>query len=764
MPPFIVDVPGMGPTEFPDEQTAKEVLNEMTLKGEFDNQGQQRRQSFLERIINSQNNQKNMSFGDMALDAVSRSTSPTRVMGDVADVIFGASEPVLPSMKAEAEKRYEERKLPATGNEKKIQDALFNSFGPLGTLVNKTGILEPDANPDSETSKRQRGVGAALSGYADIGSFGLLPYGVGVIDTISGERPNPQGGVWDNLERNIAIQKEVQDLRAKEFPAENFIGNAYGLIKGLPGKAINAITPTSESLKGLPFLKRVLARGVSGGLGNMALGQVSDPQIDAGESLKKSVIDFGIGGSLNAGLGQIGDYVSGKIDKARAPLEVKKMIDQLDDQFQHIKDPTERASAIQQYVNDALAKETSSASGLGQGVKSGIEKELNTASENIRNFYKSYTSGTSDKVSLENARKYLSDFFKNNKFMNSSGNWIDEAGNVVDTPVIRFGAGRTSEAQQKYLFDRFNDLFRNKSLTDLHDYKQVLQNSAFKGMNPVFGSGDNKGVVKGLSNAIKTDEEAAIKALYGDDVLKEFIAKKSAFSEVADSTKGIARKIGLMNDSGDFIINKNPEDLVKTISKLPPNELEQLKPILERNGLKDLLGQLTQHSNTVNALESIGKPTNYQNIGKRLADNPEFVDAFETAKGKLPEEALKQIKGDYIERVLQKAGDDPSKIAKELSKLGDKGKSILFNPEEQVIIKTLQEQASMVESPSFLMSLLKGATRGKVNLPSHLIDPAVQAMPEWMIKLIKATGNFPGKAAPFVSRGASALIEKSKSD
>lgn len=544
------------------------------------------------------------------------------------------------------------------------------------------------------------------------------------------------GEISNAQQQRRDVINEKHPLVAGESYLEGLLMPFGAMNKALKvGEGVATAAKTAPSFLGKMLSGPFVQGAIKGGVSNLLYGQAgADLNSSLGQRTTKGAIDTAIGGALGGVFNKVGDVVSGKLNRARAPQEVQKLLTQLDEQFSTIKDPAERSQAIQDFINNAIQNESGKVAGSGEAIKSGLENEINQASNNIKSFYNTFTGGKATPAQVTNAKDYLQGFFQKNGFMNKAGNWVNEAGQEVESPVVRYGAGQTSGTQQNFLFDRWNDLFRNPELSRLHDLKQTIQADAYKGADPLF-SGGSKHVVRGLTDAIKTDEEAAIRNTYGDKIAEEFLGKKQAFKEAIGPIKAIGKRVGLMNDAGEFAINSSPEQLISKIAKLPPEDMQKLIPVLERQGVLDQFPQIKEAFGNIDALETVGKPSNYQNLGKKLADNPNFFKSLQTSKNTLPPEALNQIKADYIERIVGAAKGNNAKIAESLGKLSESSKKMLFSEEEIALLNQLQTKSATPTEPGFLGKMLRKIPVAKYG--PELSDTAIQSAPDNVINFLK---------------------------
>ncbi len=541
-----------------------------------------------------------------------------------------------------------------------------------------------------------------------------------------------------------------EPARIEKLKEDNPAMNAGGAILGLfsPGgvmsktvragsKVAGSVAKVGEKV-GVPFITKLLKGpavqgGVSGGVGNLLYGQAAE-DVDASirERASKAMVDLGLGTVLGGGLGKVGDMISKRIATAKSPKEVERLVGDLRERFGSIQDPTERAQAIAGHLDEFTSSQQGQVTGAGERIKKALEDEVGKASGEIKAFYKEFTRGNKTKAQVQEAKAFLQKFFQEQGFMNKAGQWVDEAGRPAAEPVARYGAGGTTNTQQQYLFDRFKDLFRNPDLDRLHGIRKAIGQEAYGGAQPLFPKG-NSGIVKGLESAIRADEEAAIRAAYGDDVAGQFLAKKKAFKDVAEPIKVLGRKLGFVNEAGDFVITKSGDEIVTSLSKLGDDELQKILPILERQGVMKEFPQIEKAFENIRTAEKVGK--GYQNVAKKLSDDPEFISAFEKGNANLPEEALDQFKADYLERAIQKAGGNNAKLAKELGKLPSKARSMLFSDEELRIIHELETQAAVpTKGQGFLMKLLSGKL-GQA-LPDNVGDMVIQNAPSNLISIV----------------------------
>jgi hypothetical protein len=678
----------------------------------------------------------------------------------------------------------------------------------------------------------------------------------------------------------LKAQAEEEDQALDErSPIASGAGYLTGLLApgGVLSGALKVGQKTAQTAKSIPYLEKML-RGpfmqglIRGGTANTIFGQVdTDFDSSLSERGEKAAKDFSVGGLLDGTVSKIGSGLVNTISIAKSPKEVDKILTELDDAYSFITDQTQRAQAIKQHLeqvslnemgslgdqaksvlnfiknnDDAVLSKVSQLRGqlgqlfpkaeapdVGRAVGKAVVDELDDVSENINQFYAKYTKGNTTPTETKSAIDYLTGFFKKHGLMNEKGSWLDESGNVSDKFVPRYGFGKTTEAQQRFLADRLKDLWRSPGLNEVSNIRQTIQGEAY-GAQPLFAK-DSKGIVKGLANTLKSDEEQAIKQLYGDEVYNEFLKSKGDFSKAYSSIKSVGKKIGLGRspETGELMLVKDPDKVISGITKLSAEELNQLKPIFEKRNaweplrshlMQNLLGETPEEaaknigkfgldnlnkffsksevaqiqnyisqklpdasralafeqapgkiSKTANkALESgvfnpketkllqgliskaddvSGKESalstvqkGYQNIAKNLADNPQFIADFEKAKGLLPKEALTEIKGDYLSRVVNKASKDGKVdykvLAHELKKLTDTAKSMLFESAEIAQINKLIEQSSLATERSFLSRVLSKTPIGQKILPNQMVDPLIEATPERILNLLKKLGEF----------------------
>ena len=72
------------------------------------------------------------------------------------------------------------------------------------------------------------------------------------------------------------------------------------------------------------------------------------------------------------------------------------------------------------------------------------------------------------------------------------------------------------------------------------------------------------------------------------------------------------------------------------------------------------------------------------------------------------------------------------------------------------MLENLQKQASIGSDKSFISNLLSYGLKGKINIPNHLIDPAIQATPDNIINFIKRAAEIAQKRAGAPVEGAAA--------
>lgn len=625
---------------------------------------------------------------------------------------------------------------------------------PTEKNINMKKLLEgsPESRFDDPVFAAASGV---LEGYSLEANKKLEPF---LNALLAKARGDPKSSIMtgQGLGEEYSAQKDYLDRElakvAIKYPKLNTGGKIFGTFAPGSGplwlwKNAGKLTGAGKIAATSPFLKKLLARGGQGALATAAGGQIME-EVDtpAEDRLLRLVIEAPIGAILNTTLGKVGDYIT----KARAPKLAEKVTEALKQKFRTVEDEGLRKKLIQEGIDQLNAGLQETKIGAGANMQKAFEKDISETSSKMKDFINKYVRGKTDEVSLTNARKYLQDFFQRNKLMDAKGNWIDETGRVIEN--IRPRAGVTEQkAEQDLLAEYWNDYFRNPTLPELQNLKKGLGKKTFKqtGEQRIISKQSPQG--KKLYSALKTDEEEAIKKLYGEDVYKEYLGAKSQFHEMADKFEPIAKKLGIIKEDGEIISAIDPDQFLVKLSKLNRKELTDVLPYIKKTGMFDDYLKYLKTTRTLGEIKPASQTAKIAALEHRLTNDPKFAESFVKLKELLPEDTVNQIKGNVLENITKKAGSDMEKLYDQISNIPESTRKIIFNPDEIKMLADIEKYAKTSGNKSFLTKLLQGfiakvSLGGSLKTPHSLTSSIVGALPE--------------KSLDVLETGAKALPEK----
>lgn len=653
-----------------------------------------------------------------------------------------------PDLQKVADARYAERNkgvlddYPIASNilQKGAESGVFGPLGQIGSALNsKEG-------------------GAFLQQVAKTGTFGQLPKGVAVLDTLGlGEGPQPNStDTADLYSKNVAIEKAIEERRAQESPKAALAGDVaaiaapsggYGATSKLVGKAFpnmafkaagegaGVISKAGNVIKQIP---RLAGRGALENVAYDEAGNIlnpDEPQKDLGESAKWGAIGntvIPVAGGLIKGTGNVALNAAkrlGSPDRLEKFVEKTPVLKQLNELF----NPLTREEAEKQ-AGQTFENEKALWQGKKQALQEGNEarriaykdeqeaagqaipqlkktdnvtagKRLGeVAEEENKKLNEAYAAAVDPigkkygmrKLSMEDLRKKATEILDDNLM-------LDKKGNVVESGIESI----TSPSRRALLKEAANIV------------KDLKANPTYKKANLVV---QNLQSLAKYKDIVGTQEQQAIKDLArtAKESMIDSLGKHATPEEVAQLTS--ARR---MYAEQKPVINEfrntqklNPEAVVSSAgSKFPGSVLEsslKVKPEMAGATKDVVLNNILDRASSPKAMTKAINDFGRENL-KSLLSKEEYA-ALEAAEKRFYN-AKRPLRLDKFKEQSPKLKEvEPGKFFKDLS--------AKINPDNYPNVKKVYRSLKKVGNATGLSNLPNRGLRrvkdlGSINIQSE---------------------------------------------